>query len=249
MLPNFSSVRTCRPPTPGGRDRLGALEHPVRLVEVVAVLLDDEVAREPGEVVPVAHLVLHRVVLVVRAAVPERAGQVGDVHGRHVADRAVVDALDRLAFGLVVAVAVAGAEAEVLLLRELRGLEHRCDAGDVHGHRLLAEDVLAGLDRGIEMQRPEARRACRAARRRRTRAVSCSRRSRRNSDPAGHRPWPRCRGSVLRFERLVSSRSMKASHIATSLTFGSARGPPWRAPVPRPPQPTRPTRSVSSPAA
>ena len=42
-----------------GLDRVLVLHHPGADVEEVDVLLDVEVAREPGEVVPVAHLVLH----------------------------------------------------------------------------------------------------------------------------------------------------------------------------------------------
>src|SRR5689334_23606508 len=53
----------------------------------------------------------------------------------------------------------------------------------------------------------------------------------------------------FRLRRLLCRRSMKASHMATSLTFGSARSACLAAPLPRPPQPTRPTRRVSSPAA
>src|SRR6266542_6826154 len=49
--------------------------------------------------------------------------------------------------------------------------------------------------------------------------------------------------------RLSSSRSAKASAIATSLTFLSALSAWPAAPVPRPPQPIRPTRITSPPAA
>ena len=162
---------------------------------------------------------------------------------------AVVDALHRLALGVVVAVAEAGAEAEVLLLGELGGLDHRRDAGDVHRDRLLAEDVLAGLDRGAEVQRPEARRRAEQhhvdALEELLVAVEAVETAVRGDVDLG--------GDVadldLRFVRLASRRSMKASHMATSLTFGSARRASLAAPVPRPPQPTSPTRSVSSPAA
>ena len=53
----------------------------------------------------------------------------------------------------------------------------------------------------------------------------------------------------LRSERLSSSRSAKASAIATSLTPESAVRACPAAPVPRPPQPTRPTLIVLLPAA
>src|SRR5262245_15262087 len=53
----------------------------------------------------------------------------------------------------------------------------------------------------------------------------------------------------LRVSWLSSSRSMKASHMATSLTFESARRACLAAPVPRPPHPTSPTFRGSPPAA
>ena len=48
-----------RPPMPMASYRILVLHHPGAHVEEVDVLLDVEVAREPGEVVPVAHLVGH----------------------------------------------------------------------------------------------------------------------------------------------------------------------------------------------
>ena len=51
------SVRTWRPPMPTRLDRV-RVHRPVDDVDVVDVLLDDVVAAEPGEVVPVAHLPL-----------------------------------------------------------------------------------------------------------------------------------------------------------------------------------------------
>ena len=36
--------------------------------------------------------------------------------------------------------------------------QHGANAGRIDGHRLLAEDVLAGLDRRLEMHRAEMRR-------------------------------------------------------------------------------------------
>ena len=75
------------------------------------------------------------------------------------ADRAVVDPLHRLAEAVVVAQAQAGDDRQVLLLRPASQVAStRADAGRIDGHRLLGEDVLAGLDRGLEVQRPEVRR-------------------------------------------------------------------------------------------
>src|SRR6185312_9260754 len=89
-------------------------------------------------------------------AVPERAGEVSDVHGDHIADHAVVDALHRLALAEVVAVAEAGTNAEVPFLGEAGGGDNRTGSRGIDGDRLLAEDVFAGLDGGPEVNRPEA---------------------------------------------------------------------------------------------
>ena len=59
MLPNSGPVRTCRPPMPTASNRIFVLHDPGADIEIVDVLLDVEVARQPGEVVPVAHLPFH----------------------------------------------------------------------------------------------------------------------------------------------------------------------------------------------
>src|SRR5262249_28221444 len=81
-----------------------------------------------GVVVPVAHLVLHVLVLDIAASMPDRSGDVVDLHRAHIADHAIVDALDRLALGEVVAVAETGSEAEPLLLCCPGGFHERANA-------------------------------------------------------------------------------------------------------------------------
>ena len=73
-------------------------------------------------------------------------------------------------------------------------------------------------------------------------------RSRCTGDPWGRRPASRL-ADPLSSERLSSSRSAKASAMATSLTPESAVRACSAAPVPRPPQPTSPTLIVLLPAA
>ena len=91
-----------------------------------------------------------------RAVVPQPALVPEHLAADDVADRAVVDALDRReVFGLVAPLR-AGDDAELLLRRRFVGGEHRADAGRIDRHRLLGEDVLAGGDRGGEMHRAEA---------------------------------------------------------------------------------------------
>jgi len=51
--------RTCRPPTPVALTRILILHGPGHFVETMHVLLDDVIARKPGEVEPVAELPFH----------------------------------------------------------------------------------------------------------------------------------------------------------------------------------------------
>src|SRR5262249_56123115 len=69
-----------------------------------------------------------------------------------------VDALDRLSLLPFVAVAESGDDVQPLLPRELAGLDHVAQAGAVDRDRLLDEGLLAGLDAGPEVERPEGRR-------------------------------------------------------------------------------------------
>ena len=73
-----------------------------------------------------------------------------------VADRAVLQPLDRFEVARVVAALQADADHEVLLLGLFVGGQDAADAGRVDGDRLLHEDVLAGFDGGFEVDRAEA---------------------------------------------------------------------------------------------
>ena len=84
--------------------------------------------------------------------VPVHAGR------QDVADLPVVDPLHRLDVAGLVAPLGAGHDREALVLRLLGRVEHLADAGHVHADRLLGEDVLAGLDGRLEVDRAEARR-------------------------------------------------------------------------------------------
>ena len=129
---------------------------------------------------------------------------------------------DGLAEAVVVAQAEARDDRQALRLRQLAALQHRADARGIDGDRLLGEDVLAGLDRGPEMQRPEVRR--RAEQHHVDTAVdellvgveadeAVVGRRRRPCEPTF--------SSCLRMcQALLASRSSKASAMATSLTFG-----------------------------
>jgi len=85
------------PPAQADRlDRVLVLHRPGDLVQVVDVLLDVEVARQPGEVVPVAHLPFHVGPPIAPGDDPDRAAQVVGLQRDDVPQRARVDAVDAL---------------------------------------------------------------------------------------------------------------------------------------------------------
>ena len=113
-----------------GLDRQRA-DDPVRDVEIVHVLLDDVVTREPGEVEPVAQLPLGVTPLRLAGEVPERP--LVPVHLRRddFADGAVVNALDRLDVPWIVATLRPADDRQMLRGRGLRRLDDRQRAGHV----------------------------------------------------------------------------------------------------------------------
>ena len=105
-------------PHPLGTDRIATLQ-PVDDIQVMDVLLDDVIAAQPVEVVPVAHLVFH-LRLSFGAGVNPHAGAVPiDASGHNVADRAVLQAFDRFDVrGLVMALQT-DANGQIFLTRGL----------------------------------------------------------------------------------------------------------------------------------
>ena len=99
-------------------------------VEVVDVLLDDVVAAEPVEVVPVAHLVFHFGLLRLARLATHRPRAVPvDARADDVADRAVVELLDGFDVPRVVVPLQADADHQVLLLGFFVGGQDAAHAG------------------------------------------------------------------------------------------------------------------------
>ena len=119
------------------------------------MLLDVEVAREPGEVVPVAQLPLHVGPAGLPRLDPDPAAVIVGLECPDLSGFAVVNAPDRLLEAVGVTKAEAGNNGQVLFLRELAGLEHGPDAGRVDGDRLFGENVFSGVDGGAQMAGPE----------------------------------------------------------------------------------------------
>ena len=175
-----------------GPDGVAVLHDPGADVEEVDVLLDVEVAREPGEVVPVPHLVRHLGPVRLLGLGPAAAAVVVGEERDDLADGAVVDAAGRS-----------------------RG--SRCRSAGTGRRRPTAPSSSPARRSPGRSGRPGRRRppasrrrracrprpppggaaggsaaACRAARRRRRwRSASRRRRSRRSGLPAGRPPWGR----------------------------------------------------------
>src|ERR1051326_6901132 len=150
-------LRRAPPWPPADTDGLDGMraERPVRHVDVVDVLLDDVVAREPGEVEPVPDLPLD-----VRpgglARPHPQAALVPEHFRRHATTDPPVVAPPQ--GGPIAAIGPplgARDEREPLLRRELGGGHDRAHALRVHGDRLFHEHVLPGVDGGRELTRPE----------------------------------------------------------------------------------------------
>ena len=106
------------------------------------VLIDDEVPGEPGEVVPVAELVLQfalaRQPLQARARVAEPVAR----HRGDLAHRALLNPLHGLYVGRLMMPLQADADLQVLLFRLRRSGEHGAHARRVDRERFLDEDML-----------------------------------------------------------------------------------------------------------
>src|SRR5207237_1222502 len=137
-------------------DRVAIAHDPAHLVQAVDVLLDVEIARQPGEVQPVAHLPFHVAPALFPGYHPQGPGVVGALKGGDFADGAVQDALEGLAHAGVVAPAQAGDDGQALLAGFLDGLLDRTHAGSIHGDRFLDKRVFAGGDGFLEVDGPEA---------------------------------------------------------------------------------------------
>src|SRR5580704_3526713 len=131
---------------------------PVSDVEIVDVLLDDVIAAEPDVVVPVPKLVLHFAfaLLAGPARIPGSGAVPVNAHCNDVANFAVVNPLHRLEIHRLMMPLQADADLQILRFGDFVCSEDAADSWAVNGHGLLHEDVLAGVDRRLEMKRPES---------------------------------------------------------------------------------------------
>ena len=131
------------------------MQHPAGAIQVVHEGLRHVVAGEPMKVVLVAGLELD-FGKTGRARI-QHVGRAQEVllDGDDFADGSVVDALDGFAVAGVVAALQARHDREPFLTSRLARFADHLDAGRVDGVRLFDEHVLAGLDRGLHMQRVE----------------------------------------------------------------------------------------------
>ena len=132
------------------------VQEPVRHVDVVDVLLADVVTAEPVEVVPVVHLELHLVLALLALAIPDAGAVPVDLPADEVAREPLAHLFERGPVDAVVVPLESDDDLELLFVGHLRRLEAQPRPEAVDAHRLLHEDVLAGLDGRVEVERPEA---------------------------------------------------------------------------------------------
>ena len=138
-----------------GPNGVGA-DGPAGHVQVVHVLLDDVVAAEPEEVVPVADLVFGVRPAGLALVGPDRALIPVDLAADDVADRSVVNSLQAFDVSRLMPALGAGDDGKSLPGGFVVGGQHLADAGAVNRDGLLGKEVLAGLDRRLDVLGTEA---------------------------------------------------------------------------------------------
>ena len=119
------------------------------------VLFYDVVAAQPGEVVPVAHLVVHLRLPGLTLPHPDAAAVPVDASQNDVTDHARVQPPDPFPVHALIVLLQAHDHVELLFLRDLGRLEHLPDTGRIGGHRLFHEHVLSRCNRRRQVDRPE----------------------------------------------------------------------------------------------
>ena len=223
----------------------GARSTPSSSRRCCGVLFDDVVAGEPGEVQPVAHLVLQIAQARLAVALPQLALIVVAARRGDARRSPRVDALDRLD--------VAGrsrycvpATSDSFLLRSPRRLDARATPGASTATGFSAKSACRPRSRP-SLHRPET------GQRGQEDVVDVGRRSHSRRRPGrrsmvardGHRSWSLFSSKPAAVVEPV----LKASPSAHEVHAGRRHEDVPAAPVPRPPQPTRPTRITSLPAA
>ena len=130
---------------------------PVHEIDIVKVLLDDLIAANPDEGIPVTELPLHVAPLGIAAfSVKDRAAEVVGVYCGDFADGAVVDLLHGLDILAVGAALRSRNHRQLALGGQFSGGDETPRANRIGGDGFLGENMLSGVDRRFEMHGPEA---------------------------------------------------------------------------------------------
>src|SRR5579883_91192 len=156
---NVAVIRV-RPSTEAHADAANGMsfQRPVDYVQIVDVLFDDVIAAQPGEVVPVPHLPNEIRPFGFTRYLPEYVLVPVTACGDDVADGTLMNAFDSLDIGSLMAALRSSSDVQALLLRFLVGGQHLANAGGIGGDGLFRENVLAGGDGSLEMERTKTRR-------------------------------------------------------------------------------------------
>src|SRR5688572_11388411 len=126
--------------------RVFVFHDPGTEIEHVNVLFDIEVAGEPREVIPIAHVIFHVGPFRLAWLYPDRAAKVIRLKRPNMAERPFMDALNDFAMAIRIADSQAGDDGQIFLSCSFADREHFAHARGIYGHRLLGKNVLAGLD-------------------------------------------------------------------------------------------------------
>src|SRR5438445_6790642 len=144
IIESFADLATAHALRADGMTLFDPIDH----IKVMDVLLDDVIATNPSEVVPIAHLIFHLgelapVMLVqLGAALKPRclAVPIG-AHGNNVPDSTVMQSLDGLEISFVIMSLQPNHNFQILLLRFFCGGKKSPDAGSVGRHRLFRKNI------------------------------------------------------------------------------------------------------------
>src|SRR5437762_11191979 len=150
--PDLSSAQT-------DRGRGVRPQGPVGQVEIVDMLLDDMIAANPGEVIPVAELILHIRLPGLAGFHPDAALIPVNASAGDLAEGAVLEAFHSFEIPRLVPSLRSDANGQTLSVRLFVGFESAADAWAVHAHRLFGEDVFSGGDGGFQVHGAESRRS------------------------------------------------------------------------------------------
>ena len=137
-----------------------ATHRPIHYINIVYVLLNDMVARQPGVVKPIANLILNFGELRIWRLIPQTTLIPIATRCDWPPDGAILNLCHRLDVAAFVPTLRPRHDAQFPLCSARGCIKHRANSTWIHCHWLLKEDVLTGVNRRRKVRWSEARRSC-----------------------------------------------------------------------------------------